>query len=239
MLIDDCVAVEAHIEEVMKARREIDRLASYQKSAEKLQNAVGALQGAAGPAEACRALPGGDVEPHEKVAGLSARLTDLVGAADSQYEQIVSAAFNFAQIERDAQEVSRWTAERVKEVWQAYILTITPSISPEVLDLLEAMPAFTSQIRLVRARVAHFQRVSAVLPGTSADIEAVRATAEAASAAFLALHTDDIPPEVWQFLRAATSPTGATLASLTPAVSDWLKTRRLDSAFSIRQRIAR
>jgi hypothetical protein len=237
MLSEDSTRISQKIAEVVRLRTESHRLAEYQRRAEKMTAAKTCLEPVATSALACRdsgiSLPA----VHPKVETLRKLLSEASCAAKSDFEQLLTGRFNFAQIERDANDVAVWTAEQLRNVWREHAARIAPAVNPEVLNLLERMPAFSLQIKVVRVGLARFHSLASSLPTRPSQVSDLQSAALEVHEAFLQLHTDDIPTVVWTFLKQATSPVGADLSALTAEVIEWLGVHGLESAFTIKQRI--
>jgi hypothetical protein len=235
MLIEEWVRIGEKLAEFDRIQAEARRLAEYQRSREKVERLQQQLRPAAVACSAFRekGLP---LPPaHEKVAKVAETLALLAQLGSTDGEQLRK--INLTQLDRDCTEIDTYTIARLRESWNNYVQQVAPAINRDVLGVLKKIVAFGPQIRIVEERLAAFERQAEALPRTGADITTLTDSATRTLDAFQQLHTNEIPPEVLQFLRDATSYSGAPLASQTSTVSDWLKAQNLESAFSIRPKV--
>jgi hypothetical protein len=239
MLIEECARVEQKIAAVEKLRSEARRISEYQRRREKAQSAAGQLQPVTPISTVLRQAGIEQAAPHPKTTLLRAIFAEIAATAESDCDQLLRDKYNFSQLERDTAEVAAWTEARLLEAWRKHANGIAPAINPEILKVLERIPAFTPQIRTVRARLMEFDRLASELPRNDTRIRDLTRAADEARNVFQQMHTDTIPQSVWVFLRAATAIGGAEIGALTPEVFQWLSQNSLDSAFAIIQRTQR
>ena len=123
--------------------------------------------------------------------------------------------------------------EYINVEWSAYTER-SRHANTQVLDVLGGIPAFSNTVQKVRALSARIEQSRRNRPTCEQDFINFDSLVEQVEAAWKELGSDEVPPNVEKFLRAAGGGEGAPLDLLTGDVKDWLETRKIDTSFRIR-----
>ncbi|MSR09284.1 MAG: hypothetical protein EXR82_07105 [Gammaproteobacteria bacterium] len=124
----------------------------------------------------------------------------------------------------------------LRMAWEQFVSQSLPTVQEQVLQVLQNLPGFNSQVIIIRSLQTKAQLLKSTLPPAAASLPAriaeVRSIAQNLSEAWRSLQGDGIPPEVLTFLQAA-SGGRATLRQLTPTVVQWIDGYSLKESFRI------
>lgn len=132
-----------------------------------------------------------------------------------------------------AQSLSDGLMKRLQQAWAAHIDATVPSLDRDQLDVFATIPAFRQVTRELGQLYDKPKRLRDTLPTSSADVQAPAELATLVNAAWSQLG-GGAPPSVLDLLRAAGTPAGAPLGTLTPKVQAWLDSNGVTEALRIR-----
>jgi DNA repair exonuclease SbcCD ATPase subunit len=123
--------------------------------------------------------------------------------------------------------------EHITNEWRVYTER-SRHANTQVLDVLNGIPAFAQTVQKVRVLTARLEQSRRSRPTSEEDFQNFDDLVTQVDAAWSELGSDEVPPNVERFLRAAGGREGAPLDLLTDDVKEWLETRRIDTSFRIR-----
>jgi hypothetical protein len=123
--------------------------------------------------------------------------------------------------------------EYISIEWRAYTER-SRHANTQVLDVLGGIPAFSKTVQKVRVLTGRVEQGRRTKPTSEEDFKTFDTLVAQVDAAWNELGSDEVPPDVERFLRAAGGRDGALLDLLTTDVKEWLETRKIDNSFRIR-----
>lgn len=121
--------------------------------------------------------------------------------------------------------------QELLRLWEEQIELKIGKHDTTVLIESDKIPGFQEVSRQIREINAKVIRLRSELPGDSQDFERVERWAKELQSAWKKF---DAPAAVMKFLRAASSPTGATLAMVDDEVRAWIRKHQDENAFIVR-----
>jgi hypothetical protein len=140
----------------------------------------------------------------------------------------------FAAVQDSVERVVKELERRASSAWQRYTAQVTPETSAEILDALAADRSARSTVLTIRHLADTVRNLRDRLVPSIADIAAFDDAVSNLRTAWATLDVASLNEDVVDFLRAANSDRGASLAQLTGPVQSWLSERRLESHYVIR-----
>jgi DNA repair exonuclease SbcCD ATPase subunit len=123
--------------------------------------------------------------------------------------------------------------EHITREWRSYTER-SRHANTQVLDVLSGIPAFKQTVQKVRVLTARIEQSRRSRPTSEEDFQNFDDLVKQVDAAWGELGSDEVPPNVEKFLRAAGGQEGATLDLLTDDVKEWLAAREINTSFRIR-----
>jgi hypothetical protein len=235
MLLERAAALTADLKDHLALKAASQQSAVFRTRAQQLSPLASALSEARTDADALRKA-GLSVAPADPKPGLCARANELLEQfrADRTSFDAADETFRFEfrpAIENAIAELKDATAT----AWSEFMAARGGFPADNVLNALEAIPAYAPQVQRIR-QAAEAHRRLGERPPRAVDLAAAMAQVQAAARikddALSALKSDDVPEEVLTFLRK-TGQSGAALVDFTETVRTWLATRGLTGAFRI------
>ena len=118
--------------------------------------------------------------------------------------------------------------------WRRYLAGHRPTLSGDTLTVLSRIPAYAAHVRTIRELGQRLTTLGERLPVSEADMSEVERIEERIRAAWSALDSAALSPAVVVFLRASSTPDGASLALLVPEVLEWIREHDLGDDFHVR-----
>lgn len=142
-------------------------------------------------------------------------------------------SFNNKPFENALKGLNTELDEHITREWRAYTER-SRHANTQVLDVLGGIPAFAQTVQKVRGLTARLEQRRNSKPTSEEDFLNFDELVRQVDAAWGELGSDEVPPDVERFLRAAGGREGAPLDLLTEGVKEWLETREIDASFRIR-----
>ena len=123
--------------------------------------------------------------------------------------------------------------EHITREWRIYTER-SRHANTQVLEALSGIHAFAKTVQKVRALTASIEQCRKNKPTSEEDFKKFDGLVKQVDTAWNELGSDEVPPNVERFLRAAGGREGAPIDLLTTEVKEWLETRKINSSFRIR-----
>ena len=120
-------------------------------------------------------------------------------------------------------DIRKEVDEHCQRTWERFTAEITPAVEQELLREREEIPEFEKVVKKIRLLVEELDEAAQYVPTTNSELSNFEETAEALREALEEVYSDEYPPAVIEFLRAANTRRGAALSQLTPTVLQWLE----------------
>ncbi|MCY6493404.1 hypothetical protein [Leptolyngbya sp. GGD] len=120
---------------------------------------------------------------------------------------------------------------QLRRAWGEYKNRRFPNTNDDLLGLLAKIQTFKPTVHRVRALLAQLATVD--YPRDAAHFQEIEQAIENLTEAWNSLKSDEVPPVVLEFLRAAATH-GASIDRLTPEVTAWLNEQGISRFFYIR-----
>lgn len=213
-------------------RAHVDQLDAFQARQQKLQLLLSGLQPLAVAVATLRQRSVADVAMDDRLPGLVSQWERLRGVFEGDRNAFVDAQRSgFPEFERVCTAFCNELDSRIRQAWRSYTAQRMPSVDPEVLGVLGAIPAYAEPVRRLRDLDRHLTDLRQALPGPAV-CQRFEAAVEESLRIWEDLRGGDFSPEILRFLRAA-STGGAPLDLLTDSVRRWLASHELQSSFRI------
>lgn len=237
MLIDEANRFVARITHYHTLKKQAQHAQAFETRANQLQKAVISLKSAV---DCMKALNATGIPVEFKLSSkdkLQARTEQLIHGFASDPAFIEEPGFN---LQYEYLIPLNGITDSVKSVtlnaWQSHVATVREQVSTDILNALRAIPEYRPIVATIQRSQEHINRLAETLPTDIAN--ATQTLVELSTEqreAWKRLTGGNLPKSVISFLRASMGD-GADLQLLTAEVIDWLKARKLDSAFRIKAR---
>lgn len=121
---------------------------------------------------------------------------------------------------------------RLTSAWAEYVRSQAPSLNTTVLAVLRGIPSLRAPATNLERCLRTIEGWRNSLPNDGNAVAAFDADVAEAKRMWQQLGGDDLGPDVTQFLQAAAT-SSATIESLTPEITEWLKRHKVWNAFRI------
>lgn len=139
----------------------------------------------------------------------------------------------FEELQKKADAWNKQGQSIMTQAWSSYVDNLLPTIPAELLDVLGKIPAFQDGVRSINRTLEEARQNKSRLPVVEQEICVIKEKADTVHKAWKEMGTDDVPPAVLIFLRAAGGQ-GAGLTTFTPEIGAWLDEHKMSRFFSIR-----
>lgn len=136
----------------------------------------------------------------------------------------------------DLQAIAQELGPETTSFWKAYAARYTPALDGAILTSLGKIPAFAGSVKELQLTVHTLKQAGERVPSSPKVVEDFQRNAEQVERLWKDLQNSDVPRPVLDFLDAAASMSGASLADMTEEVFAWLKQHGLIQNFQIRTR---
>lgn len=154
-------------------------------------------------------------------------------ASNFNYEPSWIIGFNNKPLENALKGLNAELDEHIIHEWRSYTER-SRHANTQVLDVLSGIPAFAQTVQKVRGLTARLEQRRGSRPTSEEDFLNFDELVRQVDAAWSELGSDEVPPDVERFLRAAGGREGAPLDLLTDDVKEWLEMRKINTSFRIR-----
>ena len=223
ILTAQAAALVGRIGYLADLKSQVNNARAFRTRAEQLEKLVNRFTPLA---ESESALRAGGVA----VSGMEDRIsvaTALLQRAQATFANDRTAAADFKRAEfRDMHSTIEAFCDeyesRLKLAWSTHALAKVPTLNEEVLSVFESVPAYADAVRRIRTRLRELRASAALLPRDAADVVSFEAALKAVDEEWQGLGGGQVPAEVRELIRAASSSLGAPISALTPLVLEWL-----------------
>jgi hypothetical protein len=166
----------------------------------------------------------------------TASLLDLIQKCEKEFQEDdawIQRDNVFEELQRKVDAWNKQSQTLLNQAWSGYIEGLLPAIPGELLDVLGKMSAFQNVVLSIRRMLEEIRHKKNQLPILQHDIDEIIGKAQAIHNNWKEMGTDDVPPAVLMFLRAAGG-RGAGLVAFTPEIGTWLEEHKMSHFFSIR-----
>lgn len=122
--------------------------------------------------------------------------------------------------------------QQLRRNWTNYRNSNVPSISNDLLSVLEKIPKFLNAVTTVSTLSSRIRAID--YPKNQVQFERVAEEITQLNSAWSSLNSDEVPLDVLNFLRESATTNGASMNLLTPTVQEWLDSQGIGSSFRIR-----
>ena len=234
MLMEQALEIKSKIEAIVNLRIEREHTNTFKTRAaqlgiprEKLTLLIQAL----------RALRTQNISPDfpiDKLQAIKSQLEELASQYRENPHSIIEPSgdrrFSLWDQLRELPEEIRIC---VGTAWEDYVDNRLPPKREELMRVLDQVPGFTQQIVAINDLYAQAQPLKPLTRDLDVSIGRLEDIRSSLLTACSSLESDQIPDEVLEFLRAASSD-GASLHHLTEDVVGWLRKNELGDAVRIR-----
>lgn len=132
------------------------------------------------------------------------------------------------------ESLSQKVSEEIAIAWKKHLAHLAPIPHEDLLDVLSEVPGFSRHVEDIRSTQRTLTEAQAQVPQSSEEIVQGFKTAKRLSLLWEELTSDEITPEILEFVREAVSSRGARLSSLSDPVKEWLEKHRLYGDLRVR-----
>lgn len=231
MIAEDAKHLVELIERMNQLRANVDQRAGFRTRQSELEVAERELAKRVAAVNAFAAR--GTVRPN--VATRANAFLNHINMITSNFNQDSSwiIGFNNRPFENALKSLNAELDEHITREWRAYTER-SRHANTQVLDVLSGIPAYAQTVQKVRGLTARLEQRRNSRPTSEEDFQKFDELVRQVDAAWSELGSDEVPPDVERFLRAAGGREGAPLDLLTDDVKEWLETRKIASSFRIR-----
>lgn len=231
MISEDAKHLVELIERMNQLKANVDQRAGFRTRQSELEEAAREL--AKRVAAVNSLATRGAVKPN--VGARANAFLNHINTVASNFDQEPSwiISFNNRPFENSLKSLNAELDEYISSEWRAYTER-SRHANAQVLDVLSGIPAFAQTVQKVRGLTARLEQRRSSRPTSEEDFEYFDDLVREVDAAWSELGSDEVPPNVEKFLKAAGGREGAGLDLLTDDVKDWLETRKIDTSFRIR-----
>ncbi|MDQ3802287.1 MAG: hypothetical protein M3416_00290 [Acidobacteriota bacterium] len=231
MIAEDAKHLVELIERMNQLKANVDQRAGFRTRQSELEEAARELAKRVAAVDSLAARGSG--KPN--VAARANAFLNHINTVASNFNQDPSwiISFNNKPFENALKGLNTELDEHITREWRAYTER-SRHANTQVLDVLSGIPAFAQTVQKVRGLTARLEQRRNNRPTSEEDFLNFDELVRQVDAAWSELGSDEVPPDVERFLRAAGGREGASLDLLTEDVKEWLETRKIDSSFRIR-----
>ena len=231
MISEDAKHLVELIERMNQLKANVDQRAGFRTRQSELEEAAREL--AKRVAAVNSLATRGAVKPN--VGARANAFLNHINTVASNFNQEPSwiISFNNRPFENSLKSLNAELDEYISSEWRAYTER-SRHANAQVLDVLSGIPAFAQTVQKVRGLTARLEQRRSSRPTSEEDFEYFDDLVREVDAAWSELGSDEVPPNVEKFLKAAGGREGAGLDLLTDDVKEWLETRKIDTSFRIR-----
>jgi len=231
MISEDAKHLVELIERMNQLKANVDQRAGFRTRQSELEEAAREL--AKRVAAVNSLATRGAVKPN--VGARANAFLNHINTVASNFNQEPSwiISFNNRPFENSLKSLNAELDVYISSEWRAYTER-SRHANAQVLDVLSGIPAFAQTVQKVRGLTACLEQRRSTRPTSEEDFEYFDDLVREVDAAWSELGSDEVPPNVEKFLKAAGGREGAGLDLLTDDVKEWLETRKIDTSFRIR-----
>jgi hypothetical protein len=189
--------------------------------------------------ESARQLRGRGVEVEFEVKsaeGIRHFLNQLLSSISKEPSVILETKDIQPKILTPLNKISVSLQQSSDRAWHGHVQAQLPRLSNDLLNVLVRLPALRRKVESFRELIDGVSAKAARAPMKDSEYDAAELLIGKCRQAWDDLDAKDLPQNVLNFFKEATSTQGANLSRLTPDVVNWLEQHKLLEAFGVRVR---
>jgi len=233
MLLDDCQQLNTSAKNVTDLRSNVNELKNFQDRQKDLETILSDLNPLV---EAFRVFKARGLRDFTLLAEAENFLT-LVIEVENQFKNdhkwLISPK-KIKPLQEKAKALKDSIEKQLRQQWIAYRKSRVPDVSKDFLSVLERLPKFSKTVATIQSLSSQIEIQILGYPQNQVQFEKVEAAITQLTDSWKNLNSNEVPPDVLNFLKDAATINGASMNLLTPTVQEWLDSQEIGSSFRIR-----
>lgn len=233
MIAVQCLDISKKIEELRRARTISKEIQGFKERQNKLAELI---------TRAGKTLSSKQLFDNEKIGSIPApqcisQLRDIVKKLQGSFMDNPGSILepnSLKQIELGINNACTEIEENLKITWESYKSKNLTNINPDLLTVLVKIPGFNDNAKKIIEKVKEIYQYHSSYPTTKQELDNFVSRKSLLISAWNKLDSQNIPPDVWSFLRNAVTEEGTPLTTLTEEVFKWLRDHGVENSFSIK-----
>lgn len=134
-------------------------------------------------------------------------------------------------LKSNIESLKKTLEQELNKVWKNYLHEYMPSTNNEILVLLSKIETFKHTVQEIQILDRDIKEIN--YPKNDSDFDKYERKIEQLKLSWNSLSSDEVSPEVLDFLKAAADQ-GAALSLWTPEVQDWIHRHNISDSLKIR-----
>lgn len=233
MIAAQCLGIRKKIEELQRVRAISKEIQGFTDRQNKLAELVDRVSKAISAKQLFHSEKIGPVPAALGIVQLQDKVNNLQGSFMASPISILEPN-SLKQIIQGINTACDEMESNLTESWSTYKIGNLINLNPELLDILSKIPGFSENVKKVLGKIKELEQHNVSYPTTRQEVEDFRASASALADAWNKLDSQNIPPEVWNFLKNAVAPGGASMNTITAEVLNWLRDHMVEGSFRVK-----